>query len=256
MRGYIPPQTPEETLFCKKAEELCQRSRKTGVKMFSAFLDLRGQELFKAQLNKFKDLKADFYGGFSGDSERCIACVSDSLDTAEEWEYPITILYSKLSGEEVLSHRDFLGAIMSLKISREYVGDIIVSDKDCYIICHNNMAQILIDELVSVRHTSVSFSRYDGQFSYTRVPSVTKSTTVASLRLDAVVGAVLNISRSDATSLVKSGGVSANHLVVKKGDFEIMDGDVLSIKGHGKFKLIIDGGKSRKDRFFITYMKY
>ncbi len=256
MRGFIPPQTPEETVFCKRANELCVRSRKTGLKGFSTFLDLRQKELFISQLNKYKDLQVQFYSGYQGDSERCIACVWDGFDPVYEWEYPITILHSKLSGEDKLSHRDFLGAIMSLKIKRDFVGDIVVEGKDCYIVCHNTMAPVLIQELVGVRHSTTNFGYYDKPFTYTRVPSVTKSVTVASMRLDAVVGAVLSTSRSEATTLVKQGAVSVNHLEMKKGDFEIVDGDVLSIRGKGKYKLNFDGGKSRKDRFFITYHKY
>lgn len=256
MRGFIPPQSPEETVFCKRVAELCERSQKLGIKCFSNFLDLRQKELFISQLNKYKDLKAEFYRGFDGDSERCIACVWDGIEPVYDWEYPVSIIYSRLYGEDKLSHRDFLGAIMSLKIKREFVGDIIVNEKDCYIVCHNTMAPVLIQELFEVKHSSTSFSYYDQPLTYNRVPSQTKSVTVASMRLDAVVGAVLSSSRSEATTLVKQGAVSVNHLAMKKGDFEIVDGDILSIRGKGKFKLCFDGGKSRKDRFFITYYKY
>ena len=56
--------------------------------------------------------------------------------------------------------------------------------------------------------------------------------------------------------MIKSGLVSVNHLMTKKPDFETENGDVLSIRHYGKYKLICDGNKSRKDRFFITYLKY
>lgn len=256
MRGYIPPSTSEEAHFFKRAEEICRRSSKTGQKIFSTFLDLRQRELFCARLNKYKGLQVRFYPGFQGDSERCIACVWDGFDPVEDWEYPISIIRSKIYGDEKLTHRDFLGAIMSLKIKREFVGDILIEGDECYIVCHSTMAPILIEELLSVRHSSVSFELCDEPIVYTREFSAQKSVTVASLRLDAVVGAVLNTSRSEASSLVRGGAVSVNHLEMKKGDFEILDGDILSIRGKGKFRLSFDGGKSRKDRFFITFYKY
>ena len=256
MRGFIPPQTQEETVFCKQALARCEKSEKLNIKVFSNFLDLRQKELFTAQFNKCRGVKLDFYAGFDGDSERCIACVYNEYDEVYTYDYPISILHSEIRGEDKLTHRDFLGSIMNLMIKREYIGDIIVRNDECYIACHNSMAPILITELKKVRRSFVDFDYYDGSLEYQREVSLTKTVTVASMRLDAVIGAVLNNSRSEASALIKQGLVSVNHLLTKRADFEIIDGDVLSIRHHGKYKLCFDGGKSRKDRFFITYLKY
>mgnify|MGYP004461999229 FL=1 len=196
------------------------------------------------------------YAGFQGDSERKIACVYSGDYEPESWYFPIDILVSKLEKDSDLNHRDFLGAIMNLKIKRDYIGDIIVEDGVCYIACHRNMSQLIIDELTQVGNSSVKFSIYTGELNYTRKVSLQKTVTVASYRLDRVIGAVLNISRSDSAVMIKSGLVSVNHLMTKKPDFETENGDVLSIRHYGKYKLICDGNKSRKDRFFITYLKY
>ncbi len=256
MRGFIPPQNADETVFCKKAYSLCEKCDKMGIKVFSEFLDLRQKELFTSQFNKFSGINLGFYSGFDGDSERCIACVYSRWDEAYIYDYPIVILHSKIKGDDKLTHRDFLGALMNLMIKREFIGDILVMGDNCYIVCHKNMAPVIMSELKQVKRSSVDFSEYNEPLFYERTPARTKSVTVASLRLDAVVGAVLNISRSEASSLVKQGLVSVNHLMTKHTDFEIIDGDVLSIRRYGKFKILFDGGKSRKDRFFITYLKY
>ena len=256
MRGFIPPQNREETVFCKKAYEQCERTDKLGIKTFSTFLDLRQKELFISQFNKFSGLNLDFYAGFEGDSERLIACVYSQWDEVNTYDYPITLLHSQIYGEDKLTHRDFLGAIMSLMLKREYFGDIIVSGDECFIACHNNMVAVIKSELKKVRRSFVDFSEYEDILDYTRIVSQAKNVTVASMRLDAVMGAVLNISRSEAVSIIKQGNVSVNHLMTKHSDFEIMDGDILSIRKYGKYKLCFDGSKSRKDRFFITYLKY
>ena len=256
MRGFIPPQNADETVFCKKAYSLCEKTYRTGIKTFSSFLDLRQKELFISQFNKFSDINIDFYRGFSGDTERCIACVYNRWDEVTPQDYPITVLHSKIHGEDSLTHRDFLGAIMNLMLKREYIGDIIVEDNQCYIVCHNNMADVISGELKKVKRSFVDFSEYFLPLEYKRKAAQIKSVTVASMRLDAVVSAVLNASRSEASSLVKQGMVSVNHLEMKHPDFEIIDGDVLSIRKYGKYKLNFDGAKSRKDRFFITYTKY
>ena len=118
------------------------------------------------------------------------------------------------------------------------------------------MAPVITGELKKVRHSFVDFEYYDQQVNYSRQISQTKSITVASMRLDAVISAVLNCSRNEGSNYIKQGLVSVNHLAVKRPDFEIIDNDILSIRGKGKYKLSFDGSKSRKDRFFITYYKY
>ena len=256
MRGFIPPQNREETVFCKKAYSICEKTDRMHIKSFSTFLDLRQKDLFISQFNKFSGLIIDFYAGIEGDTERLIACVYDEYDEVYSYDYPISILRSEINGDDKLNHRDFLGAIMNLMIKREYIGDIIVEDDVCYIACHNQMAPIIISELKKVRHSFVDFEYYYEPVVYNRKYSQHKSVTVASMRADAVVSAMLNCSRNEGVTMIKQGLVSVNHLDVKRSDFEIVDGDVISIRGKGKYMLSFEGAKSRKDRFFITYYKY
>ena len=256
MRGFIPPQNADETVFCKKAYSQCEKTDRMGIKTFSSFLDLRQKELFISQFNKFPGLNIEFYAGFDGDSERCVACVYNEWDTVETYDFPVVILCSEIRGEDKLNHRDFLGAIMNLMLKREYIGDILVIDDRCYIACHENMAQVIRTELKKVKRSFVDFEIYTDKLYYTRSVSQEKSVTVASLRADAVLSAVLNCSRSEASAMIRQGMISVNHLLLKHGDFEIVDGDILSVRKYGKYKLSSDGSKSRKDRFFITYYKY
>lgn len=256
MRGFIPPQNQEETVFCKKASSICEKAERMHIKVFSTFLDLRQKELFISQFNKYSGIKLEFYSGFEGDCERVIACVFDEYDQVFSYDYPICILKSEIKGDDKLTHRDFLGALMNLMIKREYIGDIIVEDNLCYISCHNHMAPVVIGELKQVKRSSVDFDYCDDTVIYQRVYSQQKSVTVASMRIDAVISAVLNCSRNEGSSYIKQGNVSTNHLLVKHSDFEIMNGDVISIRGKGKYRISFDGNKSRKDRFFITYYKY
>ena len=201
-------------------------------------------------------LKIDFYAGIDGDSERLIACVFDEYDEVFQYDYPISILKSEINGDDKLNHRDFLGAIMNLMIKREYIGDIIVEDDVCYIACHNQMAPIIISELKKVRHSFVDFEYYYDPVIYSRKYTRHKSVTVASMRADAVISAMLNCSRNEGSTMIKQGLVTVNHLDVKRADFEIVDKDIISIRGKGKYMISFDGAKSRKDRFFITYFKY
>ena len=86
--------------------------------------------------------------------------------------------------------------------------------------------------------------------------SARQTATVASLRLDAVLAAMLHISRGDAVQLVKSGMVEVNHVSTVSAHYEVFENDVFSIRGRGKYKLCGVGAKSRKGRTFVSYIEY
>lgn len=255
MRGYIPPQNNEEVVFVKKIYHTLDLAETLGCTQYTLFMDLRQQELFIAQANKFPGLEFQFFSGYIGDSERKLAAIHPNYMELYLEDLPIVVIKSKLL-DKSLSHKDFLGTTMSLKIKREYMGDIVVDNDNIYIICHKNIANILIDELIMVKKTPVSFEICDEKIYFQKEYSQIKTATVASLRADSVIAAVLNCSRSEAVKLIKQGNVRVNQLEISHTDFEMFDNDIISIKYKGKYKIFCDGGKSRKDRIFIKIAKY
>ncbi len=234
---------------------MCESCSVYGREQFSTFLNMRQKELFIARANKYPDIKLEFGFGFEGDGERCIACVRPEYDTSDI-AFPIDIIRTSVHAAGNVSHRDFLGAAMGLMIKRDYIGDIIVTDEECFMACHDSVSSLIINELKSVGHISVKFDWYHEPLVYRRSYSRQGSATVASLRLDSVLSAALKISRSKSSDMIKAGLVEVNHLNVQKSDFEIDSGDILSIRGYGKYMIGFDGNISRKNRYFINFSKY
>ena len=81
-----------------------------------------------------------------------------------------------------------------------------------------------------------------------------KETTfsVKSLRIDAVAAGMFNISRTSAAEAIGAGLVSLNYGECLKSDAPVKEGDIISLRGKGKGTLLVIGGKSRKDRIFVT----
>ena len=71
-------------------------------------------------------------------------------------------------------------------------------------------------------------------------------------RLDAVVGGLFDLSRTEAARQIAAGTVSVNYEVSLKTDTAIREGDILSLRGKGKGKITGFGGNSRKGRIFVT----
>ena len=82
------------------------------------------------------------------------------------------------------------------------------------------------------------------------------SFTVKSLRLDAVAGAMFGLSRTAAAEQIRLGLVSLNYLPCERTDAPVKEGDVISLRGRGKGCLAEVGGRSKKDRLFVTAQVY
>lgn len=83
-----------------------------------------------------------------------------------------------------------------------------------------------------------------------------KNITVSSLRADTVFGAVFGNSRSETQDLIRAERASVNWTVVRSSSDIIKEGDILSLKGGGRGKLIEVGGTTKKGRLVITVGRY
>ena len=82
------------------------------------------------------------------------------------------------------------------------------------------------------------------------------SLTLASVRLDALVSGMLSISRDKAKTLIASGRVMVNHSEATRCDADFSEGDIISVKGEGKFVVDAFLGQSAKGRYRVIVRKY
>lgn len=172
-----------------------------------------------------------------------------------ESEYPLTFLEGQCGTS--VNHRDVLGSIMGLGLSRRKIGDIYTEDKLCQVVVLPETAGILLSQWESVGRGNVSLREIP--YTELRVPELrTKDIygTVASLRLDSLVATGFSLSRSKASTLIIQGKILVNHREVGKVDFLLSQGDLLSCRGLGNCKLLEVGGQSRKGRIQVTMAKY
>ena len=84
----------------------------------------------------------------------------------------------------------------------------------------------------------------------------TFSAVCAAPRLDAIVGAAANISRAQSAALINAGKVKLNHRENYKTADTVKEGDLLSIRGYGRFLVHSFDGETRKMRMHITFKQY
>ena len=136
-------------------------------------------------------------------------------------------------------------------VGREWVGDIRVDGDEAYIFCLPGVERhlVTIDKVgrCGVKAAAVELSEVPEPVR--QVKNV--SFSVMSMRLDAVVGGMFDLSRTEAAKQIAYGNVSVNYSVSEKPDLAVKPGDVVSLRGAGKGTVTGTGGTSRKGRLFV-----
>jgi tetratricopeptide (TPR) repeat protein len=114
----------------------------------------------------------------------------------------------------------------------------------------------LIDNLIKVKHTSVSCSICKNLPENALPDPTLKTVIVSSLRLDGIISAVYNVSRSKSSALVDGEKVFINGKLAKNNSVPLKENDTISVRGYGRFKFKEISGDTRKGRIRILCEVY
>lgn len=200
--------------------------------------------------------KADFIvqsHGFFEEAERRILSFNNCYNTA----YPIEVIeVTNKSNFFILKHRDYLGAVLSLGIERNKIGDIVVKDNKAYIPSIDEISSYILSNLNCIGKSPVDVKVVSD---LNEIPAITFQDliiNVASLRVDSVVAKVANISRTKSIELLESGKVLVDYVKVKDKSQELLVGSKLTIRGNGKYVIGDIIGETRSSKKKIKIKKY
>ena len=244
----------EEQELLRRAEDLSRRCAKKWEMTETGFLTPAERLLLQKRFFPDDGVSMRFFGGYD-DCERSVAFFLPEGEDEEQIRSALrAVHYRAYFGEP--GHRDYLGALLASGISRDRIGDIVIDGADADVFC---LPGILGHLLTVERIGRVSVRAEEIAPEDVRPPKrETKETrfTVMSLRLDAVASGMFRLSRTACAKLIDEGLLSLNYSVCTKADAPVREGDVLSLRGHGKGVVAELGGSSRKGRIFITAEVY
>lgn len=254
-RGYLPAQNAEEQLLQRRVEELCRAVQFRGQPRYTDFLSDRQQQLAQAALNRAGWASFRWEGGYP-QAERKILCILSDLNAP--CNPPVQAVRITPRDKNVrLQHRDCLGALLGLGLDRAGVGDLLPEEDGSMVaFCQPAVSHLLLNELRQVGRADVKAGLCESAGWQPAVSSQLCSATVASLRLDAVLAAMLHCSRDQAAGLIRTGKVQVGHVETSSPHLSVYQNDMITVRGKGRFCLQEIGGKSRKDRIFIHYQEY
>ena len=234
----------------KRFNELYNRAYEKSYVTFSEFLNLQEQSVLA---NTY--LPCVKFGGYEN-AERVVAGFGENVTVGD---FPIALLEISPVMQKFadrLSHRDFLGALMNLGIKRELLGDIIVKDNIGYLFCLDHIKDYIIGSVDRIKHTTVTVREIEAlPDDAVSVPKEYEK-IVSSLRIDAVISAVYNLSRNDSAKLFAQEKVFVNSRQVSSPSYQLKNGDIISLRGFGRFIFDKALRSTKKDRLVISIQKY
>ncbi len=241
----------DKYLYCKKTNRI----------VYTDFLNATEHVVIEKIL-KEEHIKEYVFYGVREDADRSILIFYPEKFSREMVEKNYSNIFEiiriELPQQLNYEHREYLSGIMKLGVRREKFGDIIVTDTGADIVCLKEISNFLVNglrELTRFKKANVFIENIQN-IHKKDLSFIEFTIIVSSIRLDNFVSELAKCSRTRAKELIEQGNVLVNYMTEMKESRKINLGDILTIRGKGKF--IFDGidGDTRSGRKILNMKKY
>ena len=244
-------------LLVSRVNDAVRIARDQYVPKFIGFLDEHESAVCVRALRAIGAADYRLFGGH-GEAQRVFLGVFPDAD-GEPWmteSWPIRALTFRFRTAAAVTHRDVLGSLMSLGITRDSVGDILTEPGRAVVFVSESVSEFIRTQLTRIGGEGVQTEGgfcepLPAAFRFRRLTE-----TVASMRLDGVTAALCRTSRQKAAEWIREGLVALNGMPCDKVSAVVRDGDTLSVRGQGKFRVDNSGSTTRKGRIVLTARQY
>lgn len=218
----------------------------------SNFLNTSEQELFIIESKKYPTLKLTFDGGMENAEYQKAVVSPVKMDIMAD----ITVIKINYNPRYLsITHRNLLGSLIHLGISRNRIGDISLDEECAYVAVSSNLVEFIKENLTTINHQQVTISIAEDKITL-QDKGVEKTIFLQSNRLDSVIALAYNISREDSLELIKREMVKLNQKVVIKSFQNLKPCDIISVAHKGRIKILDDSNTSRSGRIVMKIKIY
>lgn len=250
--------TKEEQFLLNRLLDLARRAYMSGRPEYSDFLNLNEQDNFLTNKSNLPPVNYSLFGGHNYAERKII--IFEPTDYYGGKTIPLVAIKCSpvnLKFSDVLTHRDYLGALMNLGINRNVLGDILVDGDISYIICLDSICDYILENLMKIKHTIITTEKINLD-ELTNIQPELKEITgfISSNRLDSVISVAHNISRSKASEYISQGKVFINSKLINSNSYTLKEKDIVSVRGLGRFIFNNVITTTKKNRLMISLSKY
>ena len=230
---------------------------------YTDFLDLAQIELVQKFINKIKLQNYMIYGGFEQAERKMFVIYPDKFNSVvveKNLSNIVQIIRIELPDDlkGKYTHRDYLGAVIKLGIERKKIGDIIVDQNGADIIVDKDIVKFLLDNLGSLTRFSKSTISVQNieDLRTVEIKKEELEIIVSSMRLDNVISDLARCSRNKALDIINTERVFINFECETKKTKQVKTGDMITIRGKGRFFVKEIIGQTRSGRTVIKIEKF
>jgi RNA-binding protein YlmH len=247
---------PEEREFIDQVLQWKSNVEQQYAPKLTDFLDPREQHIVKMLLGEHSEVKYQLFGGISG-LERNRALIYPDYLIPNEDDFQISLFEIEYPRKFVkIEHRQVLGTLMSVGLKRGKFGDILISEGRVQFFAAKEISQYIKNNVESIGRAGVKLVETDIE---NAVAAATvwdeNELTLSSLRLDTVISGIYHLSRQKSLALIQHGLVKVNWTSIENPSFPCEAGDMLSVRGHGRAKIIGLEGKTKKEKWRVIIGK-
>ncbi len=250
-----------ETESAKRLDGFAKRSSQSGRMVLTAFLTPREVEIATIMAVRHQVELLSFGGYPHAERQRVIfyPYAEHMVEPNNEY-FDIVCLKLVSASREPVRHQDYLGSMLGMGIERNQTGDIAIANElgIAYVFVTRQMALYFIDHYTHAGKIPVQAEALEAtpDLSGAHVKLEERRFTLKSLRLDAFVASAFGHSRTDAAQLIKSGKVQLNFSVCDDITEGVGVGDVVSMRGAGRVRILTVEENPRSGRQFVSIGKY
>ena len=160
----------------------------------------------------------------------------------------LEISYARQFNE--LTHPKILVALLKLCLELQVFGDVILDEEGrVQFNIASHLASYAIMTITKIGRVSVTLREVSKDDWISNQEKYSQSfVLLSSMRLDNVLSTVLKTPRSNALKLIASGKIKLNYRQIEKSDQIISIGDMISVRGFGRFRLGQQEGISKSGK--------
>lgn len=244
---------PEEKEFIDQVLNWKEQVEDTYTPRLTDFLDPREQKIIKSIMGLHSDVKWKMFGGSLTSERKRVFLYPDYYECKEE-DFQISLFEVDYPKKFIsLEHPQVLGSLMSLGLKRGKFGDILFQDGRIQFFVSEEVEDYISLQLESIGRATVSLRKLElGNVIESNETWQENSVTASSLRLDTVISSVYNISRQKSQVIIQQGLTKVNWTLIENPSFECKEGDMISVRGHGRSKILSIEGKTKKEKWRVT----
>jgi RNA-binding protein YlmH len=249
---------PDEKTFVDRAWEWVERAAERHETKRTDFLDPRQAHILFTLANRHQGAQVVLNGG-SSKAERQRAIIAPDYKKLNDEEMGIVVLDISSDDRRIsdLDHGDYLGALLGLGIKRDKIGDLHVSEEGCHALIAEDIGDFLIGHMKQAHRVDVNVSvRPLSALREVYMELVEQVLSVASMRLDGVASDVFRLSRTKILAPIKAGRCRVSWKPIEDPSFQLKAGDIVSMKGFGRFKVLEVEGVSKSGRIRVRIGKF